>query len=88
MEETDRFTILLRERSGPRVYDVCCPQCGWRKTIELGKVGADSRCIHGQEPVILIFLFCSFMCFCDIFFQLTLREFAIYIMPCSIDFLI
>ena len=37
----------LRRRSEPKVYDVCCPQCGWRKTIELGKVREDSRCIHG-----------------------------------------
>ena len=44
----------LRRRSEPKVYDVCCPQCGWRKTIELGKVSEDSRCIHGEEPVMEI----------------------------------
>lgn len=40
----------LRRRSEPKVYDVCCPRCSWRKTIELGKAGADSRRIHGEEP--------------------------------------
>ena len=44
----------LRRRSEPKVYDVCCPQCGWRKTIELGKVREDSRCIHGEEPAMEI----------------------------------
>ena len=44
---------LLR-KSRPKVYDVSCPQCGWRKTIELGKVDADSRCIHGEEPAMEI----------------------------------
>ena len=40
----------LRRRSELKVYDVCCPQCGWRETIELGKDSEDSRCIHGEEP--------------------------------------
>ena len=44
----------LRRRSELKVYDVCCPQCGWRKTIELGKVSEDSRCIHGEEPAMEI----------------------------------
>ena len=38
----------MRRRSELRVYDVCCPQCGWRKTIELGKASEDSHCIHGE----------------------------------------
>ena len=48
------FPWRLRKKSEPEIYDVCCPQCGWRKTIELGKVDADSRCIHGEEPAMEI----------------------------------
>ena len=44
----------LRKKSEPKVYDVCCPQCGWRKTIELGKACEDSHCIHGEEPAMEI----------------------------------
>ena len=44
----------LRKRSEPKIYDVCCPQCGWRKTIEIGKVSADSLSVHGDEPAIEI----------------------------------
>ena len=44
----------LRKRSEPKIYDVSCPQCGWRKIIELGKVKSDSICIHGDEPAMEI----------------------------------
>jgi len=44
----------LRKMSEPKVYDVGCPQCGWHKTIKLGKASEDSICTHGEEPAMEI----------------------------------
>ena len=44
----------LRRKSELKIYDVGCPQCGWHKTIKLGKVSEDSLCTHGEEPAMEI----------------------------------
>lgn len=39
----------MRRPTGPKIYDVLCPKCGWRKTVELGEVDVESRSVDGGE---------------------------------------
>lgn len=35
----------------PKIYDVLCPECGWRKTVELNKTEAASVCRHDSDAI-------------------------------------
>ena len=39
----------MRGPTGPEIYDVLCPKCGWRKTIELGEVDSETRPVDDRE---------------------------------------
>ena len=39
----------MRRPAGPEIYDVLCPKCGWRKTIELGVTDAGSDPDNDRE---------------------------------------
>ena len=44
----------LRKSAEPKIYDVRCVQCSWRKTVELGEVDENSRSMHGDAAAMEI----------------------------------